>query len=812
MMLNKRTQSIIIKAALICSVSGAGYYVGAQTDTQNSIAYARSLYMTTQSTSLRTGMNSSKPKVATIPSGQAVDVIAVYEGGAWAKVKWNGNTGYVHTMYLRLTKVSDSGSKTSSSAGSSKTTVKSSSSVNGQSLKSDGYHMYATQALTLRKTASTSGTKLGTVSAKSDLLIIDKKGSFYKVLYNGRYGWVTAGYVKDYAAGGTTSASSKPSSTGKVSSATSQAKPKPVVSTKGIQSDGYHMLTTRSVSLKAGASQSSKKLGTLPSGTDVLIISQSGSYYKVLYNGRYGYVYTKYLTDHSNSSKTPSKGPASSPSGTKDSGSKSFGSSSPGQSVQSDGYHMYAKKQTVLRKAPSASSAVRTTIAADTDLLIIDQDGSWYKVYYNKAYSWVKKAELADYSKTSGGGSTTNNSGTTRPSSGQDSYRPVSIMTTKKSVKLLAGPNKDFNSKGQLPAGTEVTVLNDWGYYVKVSYKGKDGYIHMDDLKKPKGYQSPGKSGSTSSGSSGSGTSNPGSGSAGSGVTSNDQKPANGIRSTAVKIKAMNSYGNTAIKVSGTLSTTRASKINVYLNGTFLNKASTDGTSFSYTIPSTVTLPGSNKVRIEASTPLGTLYQEETFTVNKVPTIIVDPGHGGLDSGAVGVHNGVQYLEKHYDIKFATNLKNELIALGFNVKMTRSTDKHVENSDRVAITRQHDADLLFALHHNAASASASGGLTIYPSMKYNPATQASFTESKKLAQMLAKAYESAGMSYRGSYQDINISGHTLYIMRNAETRTILTEMGFITNSRDIKKITSTAFQADLPRRMAKEIYNFFYRR
>lgn len=799
-MLNKRTQSIIIKAALICSVSGAGYYVGAQTDTQNSIAYARSLYMTTQSTSMRTGMSSSKSKVATIPSEQAVDVIAVFEDGAWAKVKWNGNTGYVHTMYLRLTKVSDSASKTSSSAGSSKTTLKSSSPVNGRSLKSDGYHMYATEALTLRKIASTSGAKLATVKAKSDLLIIDKSGSFYKVLYNGRYGWVTAAYVKDYSSGGSTGTSPKTSANG------SPTKPKTGVSSPGVQSDGYHMLTKTSVNLRAGASQTSKKLGTLPSGTDVLIIDRSGSYYKVLSNGRYGYIYTKYLIDHTNSSKSPSQGSVSSSPASQSSGSQSSGATNQGQSTRSDGYHMYAKKQTVLRKGPSVSSAVKTTIAAATDLLIIDQDGAWYKVYYNKAYSWVKKAELADYSKTATGGSNTGNSGATRPSTGQDSYRPVSIMTTKKSVKLLAGPNKDFNSRGQLPSGTEVTVLDDWGYYVKVSYNGKDGYIHMDDLKKAKGYQSPGKSGSTSSGS------NQGSGTTGSGVGSTDQKPGNGIKSDALKIKAMNSYGNTAIKVSGTLSTTRASKVNVYLNGTFLNKASTDGASFSYTIPSTVTLPGSNKVRIEATTPLGTLYQEETFTVNKIPTIIVDPGHGGLDSGAVGVHNGVQYLEKNYDIKFATNLKNELIALGFNVKMTRTTDKHVENSDRVAITRQHDADLLFALHHNAASASASGGLTIYPSMKYNPSTQASFTESKKLAQMLANAYQSAGMSYRGSYQDINISGHTLYIMRNAETRTILTEMGFITNSSDIKKITSTAFQADLPRRMAKEIYNFFYRR
>ena len=795
-MLDQRTRDLVIKAALLCSVSGAGYIVGTQTDTQNSIAYARSVYMTTESVTMRNGMSSSNSKVATIPSEEAVDVISVYNGGAWAKVKWNGNTGYIRTMYLKLTNVSDSGTVKSAAS----TTANSSAKASGQSLQSDGYHMYASEALTLRKSASSSSSKLASISQGSDLLIIDRSGSFMKVLYKGSYGWVTASYLKDYAPGTAVSSSAKASSPGsdKSSAGTSAS-----VFGQSVRSDGYHMVTTDSVNFRAGASKNTTKLGTLPKGTDVLIINRSGSFYKVYYNGRYGYLHKDYLGEYSNTSSGSS---SNSSAGSSASSNQASSASNSGASMRSDGYHMYARRQTVLRKGPSASSQAKTTISADTDLLIIDQSGAYFKVFYNKAYSWVKKADLADYTGTSkGSSSTSTNSGSNSGSSGS-SYRPVSVMTTRRSVKLLAGPNKDMSSRGQLPAGTVVTVLDDWGYYVKVSYNGKDGYIHMDDLKKDSSYQSPGKGGSSSSsGSSSSGQSD-------NGVTSTGQKPVNAIKSDALKINSMNSYGDTSIKVSGSLSVTRASRINVYLNGTFLNTASNTGTSFSYTIPSSVTLPGSNKVRIEAATPIGILYQEEIFTVNKVPTIIVDPGHGGADPGAIGVHNGQNYLEKEYDLKFATNLKNELQALGFKVIMTRSSDKYVENSERVAITRQNDADLLFSLHHNAASSAASGGLTIYPSMKYDPATQASFSESKALAQMLEKAYENSGMAYKGSYQDINISGHTLYVMRNAETRTILTEMGFITNSNDIKKITSTAFQADLPRRMAREIYNFFYGR
>lgn len=787
-MMTKWTQELIIKAVLLCSVTGAGYYVGTQTDNQSSIAYARSVYMTTQSINLKSGMSSTKSTVAAIPSKQALNVLAVYDGGAWAKVTWNGHTGYIRTMYLKLTQVSDTGTQSGST--STTTSAAGSSQLSGQSLQSDGYHMYAADTLSLRKSASTSATKLDTVRAGSDLLIIDKSGSFYKVLFNGRYGWVTASYVRDYAPGGKSSGTTSTKGTASTAVQVPSASATPG---KAVRSDGYHMVTTSSVNLRSSASSTAKKLGTLPKGTDVLIIDRSGSYYKIYIGGRYSYVHSQYLGEYSGTATVASSGT---------SGGNAPSNANQGQSMRSDGYHMYARKQTVLKKTPSASASPRTTIAAGTDLLIIDQSGVWYKVLYTGAYSWVKKADLADYTGTASGGSGTGNSGSTTPSTGNGSSRPVSIMTTRKSVKLLAGPNKDFSSRGQLPAGTEVTVLNDWGYYVKVSYNGKDGYIHMADLKKAKGYQSPGQTGSSSQ------PAEP----SGSGQSAQNQKPVNAVKSDHVKINNMTSYGDTTVKVSGTLSATKATRINVYLNGTFLNKASTDGTSYSYTIPATVTLPGSNKVRVEATTPLGILYQEETFTVNKIPTIVIDPGHGGRDPGAIGNHNGVQYLEKDYDLKFAMNLMNELKALGFDVKMTRMTDKALENSERVSITRQYGADLLFSLHHNAATAAASGGLTIYPSMKYNPSTQASFSESRQLAQMLETAYESAGMYYKGAYQDINISGHTLYIMRNAETRTILTEMGFITNAKDIKKITSPAFQADLPRRMAQQIYKFFYGR
>lgn len=151
-MVQKKTRNLILKISILILVMASGYYFSSETDSVSSIAYGRSVYKTTQSVTMRAGRSFSKSFVTKIPADRAVDVIEVYDGGAWAKIRWNGHTGYIHTMYLKLATVSDS---TSSSGGTSTT--------KGKSYQSDGYHMYASEKLTLRKSASSSSTSVGTV-------------------------------------------------------------------------------------------------------------------------------------------------------------------------------------------------------------------------------------------------------------------------------------------------------------------------------------------------------------------------------------------------------------------------------------------------------------------------------------------------------------------------------------------------------------------------------------------------------------------------------------------------------------------------
>lgn len=720
-MFNKRAKNIIIKIALMCSISGAGFYTGAQIQPHSGIAYAKSVYKTTTTTSMRRGMSNSETLIVKIPTNQAVDVKGVYKNGAWAKVGWNNKTGYIRTMYLQLSKNSSSSTSTSQKK-------------TGTSYQSDGFHMYTTDTVSLRKSASSSSQKLGVVKKGTDFLLIDQSGAYYKIYVNNKYGWIPVKSTANYKNNTSTQSNSSLNSPSKPNSNQLGASSGSSITTssrQSLQNDGYHMVTTSNVNFRSSPSTKGRKLATLPKASDLLIIDRTGDWFKVYANKRYGYVHKNFLADYGSSAAnralanshndTPSKSSSSNSSQTKPSNnnSSSSGSSSSstssnssyGQSLRSDGYHMYAKRQTVLKKGAGSKYSTRGTLPKGSDVLIIDQKGSWYKVYYNKAYSWVKKSDLADY---------------------------------------------------------------------------KNGSL--------------GSSSSSSSNNNGS-----------SGTIAQSSKKMGGTRSRAVTINKMGAYKDINIKVSGSLSGAKPSEVSVFLNGSYLNNGRINGNQFTYTIPSNITKPGLNQLRIQVSSSKGLLYQTESFTVSKKPTILVDPGHGGRDPGAIGKLNGKDIYEKDYAIKFATNLSKELRRLGFKVDMSRTGDQTLHRTERIATVHQSDPDLFFSVHHNAASKSASGALTLYPSYKVNPSSQAVFSESKTISQMLGKAYASSGMYYRGAYQDKDISGGSLYMLRNSKTRSILTEIGFITNSKDLNKIMNPSFQEQLPKQMAKQVYNFFYK-
>lgn len=85
----------------------------------------------------------------------------------------------------------------------------------------------------------------------------------------------------------------------------------------------------------------------------------------------------------------------------------------------------------------------------------------------------------------------------------------------------------------------------------------------------------------------------------------------------------------------------------------------------------------------------------------EVRTIVIDPGHGGKDPGAIGKISN----EKDIVLSVAKLLKKELVAKGFEVKLTRSTDKFIQLSERPQLANKWNGDLFISLHCNAIDGS-----------------------------------------------------------------------------------------------------------
>lgn len=114
--------------------------------------------------------------------------------------------------------------------------------------------------------------------------------------------------------------------------------------------------------------------------------------------------------------------------------------------------------------------------------------------------------------------------------------------------------------------------------------------------------------------------------------------------------------------------------------------------------------PASNESKGKSSAaPAATAVaapKNETAGTREVKTIVIDPGHGGKDSGALGA----KAQEKDIVLTVGKLLKKELEKEGFNVKMTRDKDVFIELGQRANLANQWDGDLFISLHCNAVDA------------------------------------------------------------------------------------------------------------
>lgn len=186
---------------------------------------------------------------------------------------------------------------------------------------------------------------------------------------------------------------------------------------------------------------------------------------------------------------------------------------------------------------------------------------------------------------------------------------------------------------------------------------------------------------------------------------------------------------------------------------------------------------------------LGTIYGKNN---EKKKLIYLDPGHGGMDGGAVDESG--QILEKKVVLDVAYTLKTILEKLGYEVKLTRTTDQSIESSKkkdiykRVDLINESKAILYLSLHANS-----------YPSKKVKGAQTfySVLPDSKENNQLLAVKIMEKLRIIDSDNKRVAKEITNKYLLDHVKIPGCLIEVGFLSNDEDLEKLTNHEYIFEL---------------
>ncbi|MFC4094854.1 N-acetylmuramoyl-L-alanine amidase family protein [Euzebyella saccharophila] len=149
--------------------------------------------------------------------------------------------------------------------------------------------------------------------------------------------------------------------------------------------------------------------------------------------------------------------------------------------------------------------------------------------------------------------------------------------------------------------------------------------------------------------------------------------------------------------------------------------------------------------------------------------IIIDPGHGGFDSGAIGI-NGLKEKDVVFDIaKEVVRLNRELFNDSLEIYLTRYSDTFISLGDRTKLAKALKADVFVSIHCNQTVRKAAQGIEVYVKQRES--------RSEYLAEQFAIGlHEKLGFKNRGvKYANFQVLRET------TQCPSVLLELGFLSN-------------------------------
>lgn len=190
-------------------------------------------------------------------------------------------------------------------------------------------------------------------------------------------------------------------------------------------------------------------------------------------------------------------------------------------------------------------------------------------------------------------------------------------------------------------------------------------------------------------------------------------------------------------------------------------------------------------------------YLVKTVGINNIQTrktVIIDPGHGGIDVGAVGIDGS---LEKNINLSISLDLYDFLMVSGINAVLTRDGDYEVYRAgekrtksdlyNRMDYINSVPDSILITIHQNHFENEAEWGTQIW----YSPNDEKSPTIADKILNSVKRNIQPENKRINKKSDD------SYYILYKAQKPSVMVECGFVSNENENKRLQDKEYQRDM---------------
>ena len=185
--------------------------------------------------------------------------------------------------------------------------------------------------------------------------------------------------------------------------------------------------------------------------------------------------------------------------------------------------------------------------------------------------------------------------------------------------------------------------------------------------------------------------------------------------------------------------------------------------------------------------------------------IVLDAGHGGIDSGAIGIRTGAK--ESEINLEIVKKLEKKLLSAGINVLLTRNSQaglygvvssslKRKDMEKRRDIINDFKPNLIISVHLNKYSVSSRRGAQVF------------YKENDEVSKILANCVQKNFNSMKESIREFSILTGDYYILNCTKYPGIIAECGFLSNPEEEALLITDKYQDELANNIFKGIIEF----